>query len=71
MDCRKTFNNISNTPFSRSSYPEKWIKYIKNDNKRCYINEDLRLFKNPYIYRLLLETQDFRKSPFQPIIWHQ
>lgn len=27
-DCEKTFNDMTNTPFSGSSYPEKWIKYI-------------------------------------------
>ncbi len=28
-DCGKTFNDMTNTPFSGSRYPEKWIKYIK------------------------------------------
>jgi len=28
-DCGKTFNDMTNTPFSGSRYPEKWIEYIK------------------------------------------
>lgn len=29
QDCSKTFNDITNTPFSGSRYPEKWVKYIE------------------------------------------
>jgi transposase-like protein len=29
LHCGKTFNDMTNTPFSGSRYPEKWIKYIK------------------------------------------
>jgi transposase-like protein len=28
-DCGKTFNDMTNTPFSGSRYPEKWVKYIE------------------------------------------
>lgn len=28
-DCNKTFNDMTNTPFSDSRYPEKWVKYIE------------------------------------------
>lgn len=28
-DCGKTFNDMTNTPFSGSHYPEKWVKYIE------------------------------------------
>ncbi len=28
-DCNKTFNDMTNTPFSGSRYPEKWVKYIE------------------------------------------
>lgn len=28
-DCGKTFNDMTNTSFSGSRYPEKWVKYIK------------------------------------------
>ncbi|WP_282173504.1 IS1595 family transposase [Cytobacillus firmus] len=28
-DCGKTFNDMTNTPFSGSRYPEKWVKYVE------------------------------------------
>ncbi len=28
-DCGKSYNNMTNTPFSGSRYPEKWVKYIE------------------------------------------
>lgn len=28
-DCGKSFNDMTNTPFSGSRYPEKWVKYIE------------------------------------------
>lgn len=28
-DCGKSFNDMTNTPFSGSRYPEKWLKYIE------------------------------------------
>ena len=28
-DCNKTFNDMTNTPFSGSKYPEKWVRYIE------------------------------------------
>ncbi|MDM5221098.1 IS1595 family transposase [Peribacillus sp. NJ11] len=28
-DCNKTFNDMTNTPFSGSKYPEKWVSYIE------------------------------------------
>lgn len=28
-DCNKTFNDLTNTPFSGSRYPEKWVKYVE------------------------------------------
>lgn len=28
-DCGKSFNDMTNTPFSGSHYPEKWVKYIE------------------------------------------
>lgn len=28
-DCNKTFNDMTNTPFSGSRYPERWVKYIE------------------------------------------
>ncbi|WP_130609101.1 IS1595 family transposase [Cohnella abietis] len=28
-DCGKSFNDMTNTPFSGSRYPEKWMKYIE------------------------------------------
>ena len=28
-DCIKTFNDMNNTPFSGSRYPEKWVKYME------------------------------------------
>ncbi|WP_342506635.1 IS1595 family transposase [Sporosarcina sp. FSL K6-2383] len=28
-DCDKSFNDMTNTPFSGSHYPEKWVKYIE------------------------------------------
>ncbi|UTI42238.1 IS1595 family transposase [Niallia sp. RD1] len=28
-DCNKTFNDMTNTPFSGSRYPEKWVKYME------------------------------------------
>ncbi|GGG15554.1 transposase [Paenibacillus albidus] len=28
-DCNKTFNDMTNTPFSGSRYPEKWIKFME------------------------------------------
>ena len=28
-DCGKSFNDMINTPFSGSRYPEKWVKYIE------------------------------------------
>lgn len=28
-DCGKTFNDMTNTPFSGSRYPEKWVTYIE------------------------------------------
>lgn len=28
-DCNKTFNDMTNTPFAGSRYPEKWVKYIE------------------------------------------
>lgn len=28
-DCNKTFNDMTNTPFADSRYPEKWVKYIE------------------------------------------
>lgn len=28
-DCGKTFNDMTNTLFSGSRYPEKWVKYIE------------------------------------------
>ncbi|QNO13519.1 IS1595 family transposase [Alkalicella caledoniensis] len=28
-DCDKTFNDLTNTPFSGSHYPSKWVKYIE------------------------------------------
>lgn len=27
--CGKSFNDMTNTPFSGSRYPEKWVKYIE------------------------------------------
>jgi transposase-like protein len=29
IDCGKSFNDMTNTPFSGSRYPEKWVKYIE------------------------------------------
>ncbi|MET3697446.1 transposase-like protein [Bacillus oleivorans] len=28
-DCSKTFNDMSNTPFSGSRYPQKWVKFME------------------------------------------
>lgn len=28
-DCNKTFNDLTNTPFSGSRYPEKWVSYME------------------------------------------
>lgn len=28
-DCGKSFNDMTNTPFSGSRYPDKWVKYIE------------------------------------------
>lgn len=28
-DCGRTFNDMTNTPFSGSRYPDKWMKYIE------------------------------------------
>ena len=28
-DCGKTFNDMTNTPFAGSRYPEKWVKYVE------------------------------------------
>lgn len=29
IDCGKSFNDMTNTPFSGSRYPAKWVKYIE------------------------------------------